>query len=399
MRISRTLAELTSVVYFIQGALGLSAVALPLYLREAGLGIKDIATLSSVTAIPWLLKPIFAAASDKFPIWGYRRKTYILFSSALSALGWWCMAAFPDYSAATIAFMLAANLGFAITDVVTDGLIVENSDAHTTQTYQALSWGFRSLGAIASGILGGWITVKFGYRVVFALTGLLPLLSLMIAIVLKETRADRQRKTLKSSSLAKLIVQALAQSLSLIGRGELFWFCLLLLLGTISASFATPLFFYFKDNLGFQETMLGTIQSLSWIGAVIGCGIYYKFLKNVDLRKTLFIAITVDVLSTLLCFLMLNRFSAISLSFMTGIMAYITLLPLMAAAAKLAHGTGIEGSLFAILMSVRNFGVVASTFVGGYLYHGVGLRTLILISALTAGLGLLVVNKLKSLSS
>jgi predicted MFS family arabinose efflux permease len=106
-----------------------------------------------------------------------------------------------------------------------------------------------------------------------------------------------------------------------------------------------------------------------------------------------------DVLSTLLCFLILNRFSAITLSFITGIMAYLTLLPLMAAAAKLAHGTGIEGALFAILMSVRNIGVVVSTFIGGYVYHLVGLRILILFSAVATASGLIIIRKLKTLAA
>ena len=105
-----------------------------------------------------------------------------------------------------------------------------------------------------------------------------------------------------------------------------------------------------------------------------------------------------DVISTLLCLLMLNRFSVIALSFLTGIMAYLTLLPLMAAAAKLAHRTGIEGSLFAILMSVRNIGVVVSTLAGGYAYHFVGLKILILTSAIVTALGLLVIKKLGTLA-
>ncbi|MBI4431340.1 MAG: MFS transporter [Candidatus Omnitrophica bacterium] len=391
MRVNRTLAELTSAVYFIQGALGLNNVALPLYLRHAGLEIRDMTTLSSIVSLPWLLKPIFAAVSDTFPILGYRRKTYVFFASALSAWGWWCMAALPSFSAMTMVCIFLANAGFAITDVVTDGLIVENSDVHTTQTYQSLSWGSRSLGAIVSGVLGGWITYKFGFRTVFFLTGALPLLSLFISLVFKENRYPKKKIAWAG------ILQALAKSLAITFKGDLFWFSLLLLLGTVSASFTTPLFFYFRDNLGMKETLLGTIQSLSWIGAVIGCVIYYRFMRKIPLRKTLLIAILMDVASTLLCFLIFNRSSAIALSFVSGIMAYITLLPLMAAAAKLAHGTGIESSLFAILMSVRNAGVVASTFVGGYVHQALGLRMLIFISALASAVGLLVIRKLRTL--
>lgn len=386
MAVNRKLAELTSAVYFIQGALSLSGVAFPLFLRQSGFQIKDITVLTSFAAMPWALKPFYAAISDSKPIWNYRRKTYIMIFSVLSMLGWWGLALSPARAAFIVWWMLLANLGFAVTDVVTDGLIVEHSTKTTTQTYQSLSWGFRSLGAIAGGIIGGWLTATAGHRIVFALTGFLPIISLVISFKLEE----KQYKATGRPIMAPLI-----ESCRLVLRGDLLWFSLLLLTGTVSACYSVPLFFYFKENLGFVETLLGALTSLSWIGAIIGCLIYYRFLKKMSLKRTLTIAITIDVLSTLLCLLIFNRTSAILLCLLTGTMAYISLLPLMAVAAELAHGSGIESTLFSILMSIRNLGMIIATNVGGQAREFVGLRPLILISALFAATGLLIVRKLK----
>ena len=78
-------------------------------------------------------------------------------------------------------------------------------------------------------------------------------------------------------------------------------------------------------------------------------------------------------------------------------MGYLSLLPLMSSAAKLAHGTGVESSLFAVLMGIFNFGQSASTFCGGWFSERIGLQLLILGTAfLTLG-GILAVRKLQSL--
>ena len=69
----------------------------------------------------------------------------------------------------------------------------------------------------------------------------------------------------------------------------------------------------------------------------------------------------------------------------------------MSSAAKLAHGTGVEGSLFAILMSVFNLSQAAAAFGGGFLSEWLGLKTLIVVTAFVGLLGLLVIPRLRTL--
>ena len=93
--VHRDVVRLISVVYFLQGATGIAAVALPLYLRGSGMSIKEIAYYNSVVAIPWFFKIIYGVVSDAFPIGGFRRKPYIMICAALASLGWFLMAVFP----------------------------------------------------------------------------------------------------------------------------------------------------------------------------------------------------------------------------------------------------------------------------------------------------------------
>jgi predicted MFS family arabinose efflux permease len=69
----------------------------------------------------------------------------------------------------------------------------------------------------------------------------------------------------------------------------------------------------------------------------------------------------------------------------------------MAAATFLAKKEGIEGSLFALLMSVFNLGQILCAFIGGRLFDIIGLTPLILISALAGLPGFFFLRRIKTI--
>ena len=145
-------AVFAAVIYFIQGALGISAIAMPVYFRRLGWSIADITIVSSLISLPWIFKILYGFLSDSFPLASYRRKSYLFFFLTCSILGW-CSLSFFGLDQKSIVFALwIANLGFAGTDVITDGLIVENSEGEWSRIYQSLAWGARSLGSVLTGM-------------------------------------------------------------------------------------------------------------------------------------------------------------------------------------------------------------------------------------------------------
>lgn len=383
----RDVIRLISVVYFLQGATGIAAIALPLYLRQCGFSVKEIAYYNSIVAIPWFLKILYGAISDAFPIFGYRRKPYIIICGIFSCLGWLLMALCPPKMHFLIFAMSIANFGFAVTDVVTDGIVVEHSVESTSQIYQGFSWGSRSVGAAMSGILGGYLAYRFDYRIVFLMTAMLPIIFIVMVYFYRE------RKVIKPNR--PNIFMPLIESFKKVLTGDLRWFCVLLLIISLSSSFATPLFFYMKETLRFSETLLGFLSSIGWLGAAIGCILYMNLFKKMHLKKALKLAVTVGFFEILFCLLIQDRSTAIMVFLLAGILGYFILLPLMSSAARLAHGSGVESSLFAILMGIFNLGQAGSTFVGGWLFERVGIEFLIIGTACLTLLGFLFIPKLK----
>lgn len=386
-----SVARLTSFVYFVQGAIGIAGIALPLFLRQKGWSIPQIATFSSLSAIPWALKIVYGATSDVIPIGGLRRKPYVILASLLCLGAWVGFSFLPEHPSLIYLFALAANTGFAITDVVTDALIVENSTESNTRAYQSLAWGFRSFGAVLGGVTGGWLAQYVPYQWVFGLTALLPLATLFAVVSIREAPHHPKREE------TAFLWTPIFEGLRALFRGDLKWFSGYILVGSFSASFSTPFFFFLKEKLTFSESFLGTLSSLTWLGAIAGCFLHGKLFGKLSLKTGLRIAVWLNTLNILSTYLVINRSSATALSLLGGVLAYLSLLPLMGAAALLSRQKGMEGSLFALLMSVNNLGQIVSAFMGAKLFAIIGLKFLIFFSALIGLCGLFFVGRLKKL--
>ncbi len=386
--VNRGVAWLAGLVYFIQGALGIASVALPLYLRAQGFSIAKIAWISALVSVPWFFKILYGALSDAVPLFHLRRKPYLVISCFLSCAGWCLLAVLPARELWLIISMFVFQLGSAATDVITDGLVVDYSGEGSAQTYQSISWGFRSLGALLGGVTGGYLAAAIPPKLIFLVTSTLPLLALPAIFQLHEKPEIKP----PFSILAPIVL-----SLRLIAQGDLRWFSLLVVATSFGAMFGTPFFFYLNETLHFGEFFLGVLQSTAWAGAVIGCFLFLGFFRQRPVKQALYWAIGIGFANTLLALLVAGQSSAFLIFFFSGIMDYITLLPFMASAAKLAHGTGAEGSLFAVLMSILNAAKALAAYVGGVLFGFIGLQWLIVFSACSVLLGFIILPRLKTL--
>lgn len=378
---------LAACVYFVQGALGISGIALPLYLRKLGWSVTKITAVTSAAALPWVFKIIYGFVSDSFPLWGHRRKSYLILYSFFSMLGWLFLVVLPGETRFILFALLTANLGFAATDVVTDGLIVEYSKGTASSLLQSIAWGARSFGALIAGVLGGWLASRWEPGPVFLLTAVLPVPVMILAFWIDEPGHRLPQEI--------FVGEALKRCWKLVREGPMPSFIAILLVLSTSASFGVPFFFFMKESLGFRETFLGTLSSIGWTGAMAGSLIYFRWLRHWPMQKILRAAIVVNSVNILSSAFILEPWSAGVLVLIGGIMGCISLLSIMTSSAVLTHGSGVEGTLFAILMGIFNFGQIAFGFMGGKVYIYTGLHFLIVITSLLALSGLIFVPKVR----
>lgn len=192
-------------IYFVEGSLGLARLAQTFFLKdELHLGPAELSALTGLFTLPWTIKPIYGFLSDGVPLFGYRRRSYLILCGFLGSL---CYAGlgtnfggFFDAAngiespisllQATIAALVVSSGCIAFSDVVADGIVVqrtrESDDPKVAGGLQSLCWGSASIGALISAYFSGSLLEVMSTRDVFAITAVLPLLVASIAFFINE---------------------------------------------------------------------------------------------------------------------------------------------------------------------------------------------------------------------
>ncbi|XP_047269495.1 folate-biopterin transporter 1, chloroplastic isoform X2 [Capsicum annuum] len=158
-----------AMVYFVQGVLGLSDLAVGFYLKDdLHLDPAETAVISGFSSLPWLIKPLYGFISDSFPLFGYRRRSYLVLSGLLGALSWFLMATFVDSKYGAAFCILIGSLSVAFSDVVVDSMVVERARGESQSmsgSLQSLCWGSSACGGIVSSYFSGSLVGAYGVRI------------------------------------------------------------------------------------------------------------------------------------------------------------------------------------------------------------------------------------------
>lgn len=310
------------------------------------------------------------------PLLGYRRRSYVLITTAMAALGWLVLAGLPGYPYdLTLAILGLTGLGLAFTDVLCDAVMVEEGKPRgLTGRFQSIQWGAIYAASLAAGIGGGYLSQHVSYSRTFLLVGLFPALSFAAsAYAVREERTRFDRTTVRETA------RALAAG---IRSGPLWRAAAFLLLWNFSPSFGVPLEFHMVDVLGISKIQLGLLASIASGASLLGTLAFGRFARNVPLRRLLGISVAIGVAGTLAYYGLVGWWSAVALYFVVSLVTMVAFLATMDLAAR-AVPSHAEGTFFAALMSVSNIGTTGSAWLGGQLYDLVGLSWLIAISAAT----------------
>merc|ERR1719440_575537 len=105
------------VVYFVQGAIGLATLARTYFLKDQlGLSPGEQAALMGITTLPWVIKPVYGFLTDGLPIFGYRRKPYLILAGLLGSGSWAALATVVHTPFQAVVASTIASLGVAMSD-------------------------------------------------------------------------------------------------------------------------------------------------------------------------------------------------------------------------------------------------------------------------------------------
>ncbi len=335
--------------------------------------------LASITSFAWLVKPFIGYLIDKF----FDKKKWIfiaLFIDIVLSL-FLGLAALP---LVLLVLMLVANSAdSAFRDVAVDGIMcVEGKVYGATGKIQSVQWISISVAGLISGIGGGYIAQKWGYRGAFLCLIPVYLLVGSIACFYKEHRTPQalQARPL-FRDLKKIFYH---KQLIIIG--------LFIFLYRYSPSFGTPLFFIQRDNFHWSKIWIGTLTTISTVFSIIGALLYYRFSTRIRIKKWLFYSVFLGALVSL-SYLYYTPVTAVLYDIVYSLIGMFIFLMVMDFMARNTVG-GLEATSFALLCSFSNLSLVASNLSGAYLLPKAGLKGLIILSSLTSLLCLLLINKI-----
>jgi MFS family permease len=382
---ARRFALVFAIVYFAQGMWYLPNLAITFFLKDTlGFSAAQVATFFSITVIPWLIKPVYGLISDFVPLFGRRRKSYLLLSSGLAAIMGTVLTMAGSYTYWSLATCFTLmGLGLAFTDVLADALMVENGKRlGLTGQFQAVQWGAISLASILVGVGGGWLAQQKNLAATFLIATMFPVITFVMALfVITESRVKFGDGRFRDTWTA--IRNAIGSRTLWIVAGFIFLY-------NFSPSFGPALTYYATDQLHFSRLFLGTLESIAYASGIIGTAVYFAFSKSFPLKHLIYFAIVAGVIATLAYLGYRSGSSAIALSLAFGSVSMFIQLTFLDLAAR-ACPKQAEATFFALLMSIYNGAIQISQITGGWLYDELGFTPLIFISAgFTAVCGFLV---------
>lgn len=359
----------------------------------AGWSATHLASMHALLALPWAVKPIYGALSDNVPLFGSRRRSYLVLANALATIA--CLVLWLSFSqTGVMACLFLLSLCMAMSSAVAGGVLVESGQrtgtANLLVTQQWLWYGLANLAArLGGGFLAGALAPALALQTA-ALILVVPLVcvSALTWKLTPEAPHAEARKDLRTI-LGEMSALVKSRQLLLVAA---FLFCF-----TYNPGLHTPLYFHLTNELGFSQDFVGTLQASAASGSILGVLVCRWLAKRLPMRTMFYICVGLGVTATLANFALLDRPvahpSALAVYFVSGVSNVFALVMAATLAAEVCPG-GQEGLCFAAMMSIENAASIASDATGSYMFDAFfhkELGPLILVSAaFTAASALLI---------
>jgi hypothetical protein len=359
---------------------GLIAQPLNYYLKQTfGWTPVQVTAYLTILNLPWIIKPVYGIISDFLPLFGSRRKAYLVLANAAGAGAYYWVTQITAPSQLVLVLLLTAY-AMAISSTLCGAILVENgqrlgaSDAFVNQ-----QWLWFNIAALASGFIGGQLvgrlsptTALHAAAAIIAVAPLAVVFTTWFLISEPKSRVDlAEMKKTFTSLLAAFSLK------------ELWFVGAFLFLYYLSPGLGTPLYYHMTDDLKFSQEYIGILGSISSGGWIVGALLYRRFLKAIKARNLLNLSILLGTLTTAAFLLLLDEATAALINFFSGFAGMIAFVATLTLAADYCPQRA-EGFAFAALMSITNLSAAVSDNIGSFLYEHLfnrDLNPLILVSA------------------
>jgi MFS family permease len=356
-------------LYFVQSVgdptSGLVAQPVRSLLRSWGESPAALGALMALLAVPWTIKPVFGLLSDFVPLFGSRRRNYLLLANGGAALSLLLLAFVPIAPGRLwllFALLLPTTMAIALGDVIVDALMVEKGQPlGLTGRFQSIQWAAANAALLLTGVLGGYVAEEGLQSVAFALCGVLWVCAFAVAW---RYAGDHEDAHLDAASLHET-----GAALISVLRDKLFLaVCALLTLWSFNPVWGSVFYIHMTEDLGFSEQDFGNVTSAFFLGSLIGSVGYGIYCRSVRLSTLLHLSILAAVVSNAVYWQLGGLTSAYIVSVIAGA-AYMTGTLIQLDLTARIIPARAAATVFATVMALTNFAGSTSEAFGGWLFE------------------------------
>jgi len=320
---------------------------------------EEMSSFLFFAAVAWYLKPVAGLVSDGIPLFGTRRRHYLMISSGTAGVCWILLGVIPESYRLLLFIAMALNVMMVFASTAMGGMLVEQAQRFgATGRLSALREGVNNLATTIGLPVSGYLAVHaIGWTAVPA-AGLLFALALCVSAFLREEGGAGRDGEVWSTAFVQL--ETILHSKTLWTAG------FLIFLFYVTPGFATPLYYIQIDTLGFSQPFIGWLAVIGGITGMTGALIYARVCKTLPLGPLIACGIVLSSILTLLYLYYESHNAAIIITAVNGLGGTLAVVPLYDLAAR-ATPRGCEGLGFALMMSLRNLAANGGDWIGSWL--------------------------------
>ncbi|KAK4410671.1 putative folate-biopterin transporter 3 [Sesamum angolense] len=336
--------------------LGLSKISTQYYMKdEQKLQPSEAQVYHGIIMIPWIVKPLWGLLTDTVPIAGRRRRPYFILAGMIGAISMITLSLENNiYLGFALLLLICGSAGAAVADVTIDACVTENSIGHPSLAgeMQSLCGLCSSVGQLIGYTISGFLVHMIGSKGVFGVLSIPFGLVILVGMIIQEPlirNCSYKRVSQKFLDAGKAMWMAL--KCPVVWRPCLYMYLSL----SVSLHIHEGMFYWYTDAKNGPS-----------------------FSKKSPFRRVLFWAQLLYGASGMLDLILVLRINLLfgvpdyalvvfdaAVSHMIGRLKW---LPLLVLSSKLCP-SGIEGTFFALLMSIDHVGSFTASWAGGLLLH------------------------------
>ena len=290
---------------FFSGISFISSLTLSLFLKDRlHFQPSQMAYIRLAQSFPWIIRPLYGYISDFHPIFGLKRKSYLIILFIKYSLAWLILSYFSYHITMVFIAVVLVQFSLAFIAVVNRAIIIETSKLYEDidgkiNEFVNISSMAQVIGKLVASLFEGVIAEKFNPRYVFILSSFISAIVLIAAMLFIEKYEGFEKHDLfysfiSTSSTSDFEVSSKKKENNsqkvfkkFICNYRVYPALLFVIIYNSIPSSQSAVFYFSTNELKISPIEMGYISVLCNLSMLISMLIYKKYLQKISWLKML----------------------------------------------------------------------------------------------------------------